>query len=31
VTLKANQTWVDRDTSRLASMEGRPVRQAACC
>jgi len=31
VTLKANQDWVDRDTDRLASMEGRPVRQAACC
>jgi ArsR family transcriptional regulator len=31
VTLKANQPWVDQDTSRLASMEGRPVRQAACC
>jgi ArsR family transcriptional regulator len=31
VTLKANRAWADRDTVRLASMEDRPVRQAACC
>lgn len=31
VTLNANRPWVDRDTARLASMQGRPVREAACC
>lgn len=30
-TLAANQTWLGQDTDRLVSMEGRPVRQAACC
>lgn len=30
VTLKANPAWAERDTERLASMEGRPVRQACC-
>ncbi|MBD8481428.1 MULTISPECIES: metalloregulator ArsR/SmtB family transcription factor [Pseudomonas] len=31
ITRSANQSWIDQDVSRLASMEGRPVRQAACC
>jgi ArsR family transcriptional regulator len=31
LTLKANQGWVEADLGRLASMDGRPVRQAACC
>ncbi|PBP58858.1 metalloregulator ArsR/SmtB family transcription factor [Pseudomonas syringae] len=31
ITRSANQSWIDHDVSRLASMEGRPVRQAACC
>lgn len=31
VTLKANQALIAQDTGRLSSMEGRPVRQAACC
>ena len=31
ITRSANQSWIDQDASRLASMEGRPVRQAACC
>jgi len=31
VTLEAHQTWVHDDQGRLASMEGRPVRQASCC
>jgi ArsR family transcriptional regulator len=31
LTLKANQGWVDADLGRLAGMDGRPVRQAACC
>uniref|UniRef100_UPI000F059050 metalloregulator ArsR/SmtB family transcription factor n=1 Tax=Pseudomonas viridiflava TaxID=33069 RepID=UPI000F059050 len=30
ITRSANQSWIDQDASRLASMEGRPVRQAAC-
>ena len=30
-TLSANQSWIDQDAGRLASMQGRPVRQAACC
>ena len=31
ITRSANQSWIDQDAGRLASMEGRPVRQAACC
>jgi len=31
VTLDANRAWADDDQARLASMEGRPVRQASCC
>ena len=31
VTLSANQSWIDQDAGRLASMEDRPVRQVACC
>lgn len=31
VALNANLSWVDKDRSRLLSMEGRPVRQNACC
>lgn len=31
ITRSANQSWIDQDVSRLASMEGRPVRRAACC
>lgn len=30
-TLEANRSWLGEDQVRLASMEGRPVRQAACC
>ncbi|MDY1019157.1 transcriptional regulator, partial [Pseudomonas coleopterorum] len=31
ITRSANQSWIDQDASRLALMEDRPVRQAACC
>jgi ArsR family transcriptional regulator len=31
VTLEANQTWIAHDQGRLASMDGRPVRQISCC
>lgn len=31
LTLKANQGWVEADVGRLACMDGRPVRQTACC
>jgi hypothetical protein len=31
VTLDANQAWIVQDANRLASMEGRPVRQVVCC
>ncbi|AUF94849.1 metalloregulator ArsR/SmtB family transcription factor [Pseudomonas sp. S07E 245] len=30
-TLEANHSWLGDDQGRLASMEGRPVRQASCC
>lgn len=30
-TLEANRTWLGDDQGRLASMEGRPVRQVSCC
>jgi ArsR family transcriptional regulator len=31
VTLQANRTWLGDDQHRLASMEGRPIRQTSCC
>ncbi|WP_416424163.1 metalloregulator ArsR/SmtB family transcription factor [Pseudomonas sp. App30] len=31
LTLDANLAWVHGDRRRLESMEGRPVRQQACC
>lgn len=31
VTLDANQQWLNQDAQRLADMEGRPLRQTACC
>lgn len=31
LTLDANLAWVHGDLSRLEYMEGRPVRQQACC
>ncbi|MDH0747175.1 metalloregulator ArsR/SmtB family transcription factor [Pseudomonas sp. GD03842] len=30
-TYEANRSWLGDDRGRLASMEGRPVRQVACC
>ena len=30
-TLEANRSWLGDDQDRLASMEGRPVRQVSCC
>lgn len=31
VTLEAHRDWLEGDKVRLAAMEGRPVRQVACC
>ncbi|MGE7813850.1 metalloregulator ArsR/SmtB family transcription factor [Pseudomonas sivasensis] len=31
VTLRANVHWLQGDTSRLQNMDGRPVRDVACC
>ncbi|WP_097087429.1 MULTISPECIES: metalloregulator ArsR/SmtB family transcription factor [unclassified Pseudomonas] len=31
LTLQAHPAWADDTQGRLASMEGRPVRQASCC
>ncbi|KIY40689.1 MULTISPECIES: metalloregulator ArsR/SmtB family transcription factor [Pseudomonas] len=30
-TFEANRSWLGDDQDRLASMEGRPVRQVSCC
>lgn len=30
-TLQANADWLHHNASRLQSMDGRPVRDAACC
>ena len=31
VTLQANMQWLQNNTSRLQNMDGRPVRDVACC
>lgn len=31
VTLQGNAGWLQRNAARLQNMEGRPVRDAACC
>ncbi len=31
VTLQANAAWLQHNLSRLQNMDGRPVRDAACC
>lgn len=31
VTLQANADWLQSNASRLQNMDGRPVREAACC
>ncbi|HCL77357.1 MAG TPA: hypothetical protein DIC26_16085, partial [Pseudomonas sp.] len=31
VTLQANAEWLQHNLSRLQNMDGRPVRDAACC
>jgi ArsR family transcriptional regulator len=31
VTLQANADWLQHNAARLHSMDGRPVRDAACC
>lgn len=30
-TVQANAEWLRNDTARLQNMDGRPVREAACC
>ncbi|MCU1758469.1 metalloregulator ArsR/SmtB family transcription factor [Pseudomonas sp. 14P_8.1_Bac3] len=31
VTLQANAQWLEHNASRLQNMDGRPVRNVACC
>jgi len=31
VTVQANADWLQSNASRLQNMDGRPVREAACC
>ncbi|MHC8320029.1 metalloregulator ArsR/SmtB family transcription factor [Pseudomonas sp. GB2N2] len=31
VTVQANADWLQKNTSRLQNMDGRPVRDVACC
>lgn len=31
ITLQASAEWLRTDTSRLRDMDGRPVREVACC
>jgi ArsR family transcriptional regulator len=31
VTLQGNADWLQNNASRLQNMDGRPVRDAACC
>jgi len=31
VTAKANAAWLKDNAARLQNMDGRPVREAACC